>query len=158
MRAGRAKRKVERARVGEIELVNSYSALKTMGNEQLKDQLKAYKMRGQTGFVVTQKDRAAYVLQVQSLMSEALGPAANDLKDGDSGVAGRGVRLRAADQGKPTEAKSRRHVVHLNGYSWYNTVQLLGKLLPSLLDKGLVTCSVATKWSATRPATRLFSK
>ena len=48
-----------------------------------------------TGFYVSQKNREAYVLQVQALMSEMYGGAsANDLVDGDSGVENRSVRRR----------------------------------------------------------------
>ena len=46
-----------------------------------------------TGFTVMQKGgRSAYVLQVQTLMVEMHGAAANDLADGDSGCDNRSVR------------------------------------------------------------------
>ena len=37
-------------------------------------------------------------LQLQSLIFEKFGAAANDLKDGDSGVEGRAVRRRSAEE------------------------------------------------------------
>ena len=50
-------------------------------------------MHKKTGFTVTLKGgRGAYVLQVQTLMLEMQGAAANDLADGDSGCENRSVR------------------------------------------------------------------
>ena len=50
-------------------------------------------VHGKTGFTVTQKGgRGAYVLQVQTLMLEMHGAAANDLVDGDSACENRSVR------------------------------------------------------------------
>ena len=61
-------------------------------NADLADQLKYHKLvRKQTGFTVTQKDRTAYVLQLQSLLSDWHNDA-NDLKDGDAGIEGRGIK------------------------------------------------------------------
>ena len=61
-------------------------------NADLADQLKYHKLvRKQTGFTVTQKNRTAYVLQLQSLLSDWHNDA-NDLKDGDAGIEGRGIK------------------------------------------------------------------
>ena len=113
-----------------------------MAVEDLKDQLKGYRLQGKTGFSLTQSNRAAYVLQAQALMVEALGPGCNDLVDGDSGVDGRGVRRRkvAADDdvssagGKKKKAKSQRKVVSYLGWEWYETEKfnmetLIGKMV-----------------------------
>ena len=93
-RARREAKRAEAARIEKLTLATTYTALKTMGTDELKDQLKGYKLKGKSGFTVTQSNRAAYVLQVQSLMSEMLGEGCNDLADGVSGVEGRGVRRR----------------------------------------------------------------
>ena len=61
-----------------------YSQLVDKGISDLTDQLKYHKLvRKQTGFTVTQKNRAAYVLQLQSILIE-WNSDANDLDPGDS--------------------------------------------------------------------------
>eukprot|EP00966_Prymnesium_polylepis_P334578 7389947-Prymnesium_polylepis.1 len=109
-----------------------------MGVEELKDQLKGYKLQGKTGFKLTHEKRADYVLQVQSLMSEALGEGSNDLKDGESGVEGRGVRRRKhADNGDEPEKKKRKSKVKMaswKGWEWpankkFEIDKLIGKMV-----------------------------
>ena len=51
-------------------------------------------VRSCTGFTVTQKDRASYVLQLQSLLSDWHADA-NDLEEGDAGIEGRGIKRKA---------------------------------------------------------------
>ena len=66
-----------------------------MANADLADQLKYHKVvRKQTGFTITQKDRKAYVLQLQSLLPD-WHVDANDLEDGDAGIEGRGIKRKA---------------------------------------------------------------
>ena len=73
-RERRQKMKTENARLENMALATRYSReLKAMSVDELKDQLEGYKLQGKTGFVVTQENRGAYVLQVQTLMCEALG-------------------------------------------------------------------------------------
>ena len=116
-----------------------------MSVDDLKDQLKGYKLQGKTGFSLTQSNRAAYVLQVQALMSEALGSGCNDLKDGDSGVEGRGVRRRkvgadadvSSAAGKKKKAKSKRKVVEYLGWEWYETEKFkIEKLIGKMVAEG----------------------
>eukprot|EP00965_Chrysotila_dentata_P068050 2251166-Pleurochrysis_carterae.AAC.1 len=49
-----------------------------MGVEDLRDQLKNYKLLGKTGFALSLHNRTAYVLQLQTLLLEA-NEDANDL-------------------------------------------------------------------------------
>ena len=149
-RERREKKKKEKVRIEKLELATRYSALKTMGNDELKDQLKAYKLQGKTGFKLTHKDRAAYVIQVQTLMSEAIGTAANDLEDGDSGVDGRGVRKRkvarneaTAGGGEKPGGKKRKappkKIVEYNGFEWYEDEEFeIEKLIGKMVANGQV--------------------
>ena len=146
-RERRAKAAAEKARVEMLALATKYSDLKTMGNDELKDQLKGYKLQGKSGFNVTQDNRAAYVLQVQSLMSEVLGEGCNDLADGDSGVDGRGVRRRqvardddgSGGAGKKKKAKSKRKIVSYKGWEWHETEKFeIEKLLGKMVSEGEV--------------------
>ena len=147
-KARREKKKQEQERISTLELATTYSALKGMAVEDLKDQLKGYKLQGKTGFSLTHSNRAAYVLQVQTLMVEALGPGCNDLVDGDSGVDGRGVRRRkvatdhdvsSAGGGKKKKAKSTRKVVSYLGWEWYETEKfIMEKLIGKMVAEGEV--------------------
>ena len=107
--------------------------------------IKAYKLQGKTGFTVTHDKRPAYVLQVQSLMSEALGEGCNDLADADAGVdkdgdaATRRVRMRreADNAGEPNQkkkSKSKVKMVEYKGWQWpankkFTIEKLLGKMV-----------------------------
>lgn len=78
-------------------------------------------------------------MQVQTLMSEMHGAAANDLDDGDSGVENRSVRRRRVERdgeqvstGK--KRKKKRNIVELNGWEWYEDEafeidRLIGKMV-----------------------------
>lgn len=104
-----------------------------------KDQLKGYRLKGKSGFMLTQANRSAYVLQVQSLMSEMLGEGCNDLADGDSGVEGRGVRRRKESDNhevghKAKKAKSKVKMVSYKGWEWqadqkFEIEKLIGKMV-----------------------------
>ena len=68
VRGGRLKRAAELERIKAIALASTYSALKGMGNDQLRDQLKFYKLvLGKSGFVTTGSG-SAMRLQLQSLI------------------------------------------------------------------------------------------
>ena len=82
-RAKQAAKKAELARLEAISLATRYSELKGMVGDELVDQLRKHKLLGKKGFTVTQPNREAYFLQLQTLLLEA-DPAANDLEDGDS--------------------------------------------------------------------------
>jgi hypothetical protein len=90
-RAAREKKRAEAARLAKVALATRYSQLVTMEHPELVDQLKlrkaALKAAGKpVGFAVTMKGgRPAYVTQLQKLIFDAEGNAANDLADGDSG-------------------------------------------------------------------------
>ena len=121
-----------------------------MSIDQLKDELKGYKLKGKSGFTVTQANRPSYVLQVQALMSEMLGAGCNDLKDGDSGVEGRGVRRRkdADNPGEPNQkkkAKSRGKMVTYKGWEWaanqkFEIEKLIGKMTSVMCGLGCRCC------------------
>ena len=97
--------------------------------------------------------QCAYVLQVQSLMSEALGEGCNDLADGDAGVdkdgeaATRHVRQRKVardddgrgSSGKKKKAKSKRKIVSFKGWEWYETEKFeIEKLIGKMVAEGAV--------------------
>jgi len=85
-RGGRAKKAAEHERIKAITVASKYSELKAMGNAELSDQLKFFKLvEKQTGFTTTGSGPAMR-LQLQSLIFEKFGAGANDLADGDSGV------------------------------------------------------------------------
>eukprot|EP00965_Chrysotila_dentata_P011290 368024-Pleurochrysis_carterae.AAC.1 len=91
-RAECAARDAERACIDALPLAKCCSGLlKLMVVEDLRDQLKKHKALGKTGFVVSQPNRMAYALQLQTLLLEADEEASN-LDDGDSGFNGRNIR------------------------------------------------------------------
>ena len=84
----------------------------------LQDQLKHHKLIGKkTGFTISQPNRLAYVLQLQAVLSEAHGSAANDLPDGDSGIEGRNVKRKARSEGSGKKKKRRKGTEYM-GYCW----------------------------------------
>jgi hypothetical protein len=94
-RAKREARAKELRRVEALVAATKYSELVSLSNADLSDQLKYHKVvRKQTGFTVTQKDRKAYVLQLQTLLYDWHADA-NDLEDGDAGIEGRGIKRKA---------------------------------------------------------------
>ena len=102
-----AKEKLER-----LMLAKRYSELVDMGMADLQDQLNKRKLAGAKGYNVTQPNRTAAVLQLQSLLLEA-DPAANDLPEGDSGIKGRLIQRRVAG-GKRKKGKLQTY----EGYEW----------------------------------------
>ena len=91
----------------------SYSELVSKDNDALKDQLKKHKLLGKKGFVVSQKNCTAYVLQLQTLLLEA-DPTANDLPAGDSGIVGRNIKRKAIGGSK----KRKKGTTYYLGYEW----------------------------------------
>ena len=102
-------------------LATKYSELKVMGNDELKDQLKAHKLLGKTGFTVSLPNRTALVLQLQALLNEADPKGANDLEDGDSGIEGRAIRRKAAAPGGRGRGGKRKKTETYMGYEWDST-------------------------------------
>lgn len=80
-RARREAKAAENCRLTSIELACKYSQLTKLAIPELQDQLKAWKLKGSKGFTVTQKDREAYVLQLQALIFDEYGASSNDLAD-----------------------------------------------------------------------------
>mmetsp|Transcript_39973 Transcript_39973/g.80082 ORF Transcript_39973/g.80082 Transcript_39973/m.80082 type:complete len:506 (-) Transcript_39973:208-1725(-) len=60
-------------------------------NDRASNGRKAFKLSGKTGFTITQKNRAAYCVQLQRLIFDVHGTEANDLDDGDAGCGGERV-------------------------------------------------------------------
>jgi len=115
-RAKQAAKKKELARLEAIALATRYSELKGMVGDELVDQLRKHKLLGKKGFTVTQPNREAYFLQLQTLLLEA-DPAANDLADGDSGITGRGIRKKSAGGGGKRK-KKKKGVIYYMDYEW----------------------------------------
>ena len=90
-RAKKIAKEKERARIAAVMLVERYSGLVELRNDELQDQLKAWKLKlGKcSGFAVSYPNRTAYVLQLQTIMAQQLGSAADDLPPGESGIKGR---------------------------------------------------------------------
>ena len=106
------------ARVEALELLTLYSALVDKDNEALKDQLKKHKLLGKskTKFTVTQPNRTAFVLQLQTLLLEA-NPKANDLEPGDSGITGRNIKRKSSGGGGSKKRKQPGMRYYMD-YSW----------------------------------------
>ena len=123
-RGGRAKKAAEAERVKGVQVLDKYSALKGLHNDELSDQLKYYKIvEGKKGFRTT-GSRAEMVATLQLFIFEKFGASANDLADGDSGVDkesdGR-RRRRKVNDGKPNKGKGKKnkaHIVSLHGWEW----------------------------------------
>ena len=98
-RARRGEKRQEQARLEKVALATRYSQqlpMPILGEGSLQEQLKAHKLAGKTGFVITQKDRTAYVTQLQALICTDEGANANDLADGDSRLRCRPRHLQAS--------------------------------------------------------------
>lgn len=111
-RAKRAAAAAELQRIQGLQVATRFSELVERGgyqvsNSDLQDQLKYYKLvLKKTGFTATQPNRKAYVLQLQALLLEQHGAAANDLPAGDSGIEGRGLKKRKP-KGSGTKKKQK---------------------------------------------------
>ena len=85
-RTRREAKATEQRRIETLKPFTKYSELQGTSNTELSDQLKYHKLvRKKTGFTATQANWTAYVLQLQSILSD-WNPAANDLSDGDLGL------------------------------------------------------------------------
>jgi hypothetical protein len=136
-RSGRAKKASQLERLKAVESISKYSALTKMGNDELSDQLKIFKLlEKKTGFCVT-GTRIELVMRLQNILFEKFGASSNDLPDGDSGVTGRGVRRRKAD-GATGKAKGKKRkkstIVVMGEWEWDSTEEfeiemLIGKMV-----------------------------
>ena len=119
-RAKRTAKNAEKARLQALVLATKFSELKSMGNEELKEQLRAHKLKGKSGFSVALPNRLALVLQLQALLSEA-DPTANDLAPGDSGIDGRKVKSKVTGGGSRGGRNKRKKTELYMGYEWDST-------------------------------------
>lgn len=133
--SGRAKKAAELERIKAVEVASKYSELKAMGNDELSDQLKYFKLvERKTGFT-TGGTGPTMRLLLQSLIFDKFGAAANDLADGDSGVEGRGVRRRkVGGAGGKGKKRGRGAICSLHGWEWgadelFEIDSLIGKML-----------------------------
>lgn len=115
LRAKKAAKAAEKARLDAVPLATHYSHLLSMSNEALKDQLKKHKAMGKGGFTTTQPNRTAFVLQLQALLLED-DKDANDLPEGDSGIEGRNIKRKA--NGSANKGKRKTRVTEYMGYEW----------------------------------------
>ena len=84
----KAAKVAEVARLQAMLLATKLSELMTVNIAALRDQLKKHKLMGKKGSAVTQINRTAYALTLQTLLLQA-DPEANDLPDAESGIDGR---------------------------------------------------------------------
>ena len=130
------------------------------------DQLKAFKAAGKSGFTATQPNRQAYCTQLQKLLFDEHGTAANDLDDGDSGCDGDGVvrkvRKRREDQdgedageGSSSGGRKRKagpRMCEMNGYVWPATKTFnIEKILDKKVEKKAVGKVRHPRCNAARP-------
>ena len=121
-RAKRAAAAAELVRIKGLQVATRFSELVQRGgfqvsNSDLQDQLKYHKLvLKKTGFTATQANREKYVLQLQALLVELHGAAANDLPAGDSGVEGRGLKKRKASGGGGGKRKKKKN--NVTGTEW----------------------------------------
>jgi hypothetical protein len=134
-RGGRAKKAAEHERIKAITVASKYSELKAMGNDELSDQLKYYKLvERKTGFT-TGGTGPTMRLLLQGMIFDKFGAAANDLADGDSGVEGRGVRRRkVGGAGGKGKKRGRTGICSLHGWEWgadelFEIDSLIGKMV-----------------------------
>ena len=140
-RSGRAKKASELERLKGLDVVSSYKALKKMGNDALADQLKYWKLvEKQSGFKTSGLSGRDMRLQLQTLIFDKFGAAANDLDDNDSGLEGRAEpdgkrRARKVEtedgdgDGKGGKGKKRKkkasNIVSLHGWEWEATEEFI---------------------------------
>ena len=121
-RAKREAAAAELLRIKGLQAATRFSELMERGgyqvsNSDLQDQLKYHKLvLKKTGFTATQANRRAYVLQLQALLVEQHGAAANDLPEGDSGIEGRGLKKRKATGG--SKKKRQKKNKSTSGLEW----------------------------------------
>jgi hypothetical protein len=139
-RTKRAAKAAELVRLKALPLKTKWSELKALSNADLSDQLKVWKLvQKQTGFTVTQKNREAYVVRLQSLM----GAGANDLKTGDAGTDAEGVvrKKRAAPAGgakAPTGKKgSATKMTNEEGDEWDEDEEFEAVILSRKISAGM---------------------
>lgn len=123
-RGGQARKAAELERIKHIQLADKYSMLKPMLNEELSDQLKYYKLVEHLKGFNTSGTRAELAATLQLKIFEKFGALANDLVDGDSGIAkesdGRRRRRQVSngDNTRKGKRKSRTNIVTLHGWEW----------------------------------------
>ena len=137
-RAKNIAKEKERARIAAVTLVERYTGLVDLRNDQLADQLKAWKLKlGKgSGFAVSYPNRKAFVLQLQTIMAVQIGSAANDLPPGESGIQGRGLKVRRTEKGQKGAPKKRKAGVQYYGdYEWDEDENEEGWKIEAIVDK-----------------------
>ena len=69
-----------------LKLFTRFSQIKNLSIEAIKEQLRAHKVQGKKGFIISHPTRVQLMLQLQALMLDSEGAEANDLPPGDSGA------------------------------------------------------------------------
>ena len=87
-------------------LFTRFSEINDLSNEAIKDQLRAPKLQGAKGFIMSHPTRAQLMLQLQALLLDLDGAGANDLAPADSRIRDRGVRSKAKSAAAHTKSKS----------------------------------------------------
>ena len=137
-RAKKIAKEKERARIAAVALVERYTGLIELRNDQLGDQLKAWKLKlgKASGFPVSYPNRTGFVLQLQTIMIAQLGGAANDLPPGESGIKGRGLKVRRTEKGEKGAPKKRKPGVEYYGdYEWDEEANEEGWKIEAIVDK-----------------------
>ena len=121
-----------------LPLKTKWSELKRLGNTDLADQLKVWKLvQKQTGFTVTQPNRESYIIRLQNLM----GKEANDLKPGDDGTAPEGVerKKRAAPAGTGGKGKKQKtdKITNDDGDEWEEEDEFPAIILERKVSRGV---------------------
>ena len=106
-----------------VKLFTRFSQIKNLSSEDIKEQLRAHKVQGKKGFIISHPKRVQLILQLQALMLDSEGAEANDLLPGDSGITGRGARRKQADRGHASKKQKRGQVCEYGGYEWRATEQ-----------------------------------
>ena len=104
-----------------LKLFTRFSQIKNLSIEAIKEQLRAHKVQGKKGFIISHPKRVQLMLQLQALMLDSEGAEANDLPPGDSGIAGRGARSKKAARGHAPKKQKRGEVCEYGGYEWRAT-------------------------------------
>ena len=138
-RKSRAAKATELERVKGIALVETFSALKTLRNDQLSDQLKIWKLVEKNAAAnKTTGTRTELVLALQPLMLGKFGDEANDLEAGDDGLWGQGLRRRrAAGQGEGKRQKKSKRWVVQGEWEWdFEADFIIERLIDRLVADG----------------------
>ena len=106
LREKRSAKLANKERLQSLVLFTRFSEINDLSNEAIKDQLRAPKLQGAKGFIMSHPTRAQLMLQLQALLLDLDGAGANDLAPADSRIRDRGVRSKAKSAAAHTKSKS----------------------------------------------------